>query len=442
MNRVGFIATNIRWKSGNVVGFHNKCGTAEQWIKEGEVYNVIWEIPDGVAPITRMSENIMKIGMLTHHWPPNFGANLQATSTFLLLKKLGHHPIFLNFRPPKMEKKYRSLVAEEQRQQHTDHHNQFYEQTAVLRSEEDLAAYCQDSDIDMVLAGSDTILRVREKKQTEDCCFPNPFWMLWTKKINPKPKTSMISASSEGTYYWFFSKKMKQMMSKALLDLDFIAVRDRWTQNMVRYLTHGRIAPPITPDPVAVLNNLLPNSPPEEAEPKALSKQYVLLHFSPRLYPASWIKEFVNLAHQQDLQVFTLPGPSRVIDLPVDRQLPLPMSPLEWYFWIRHSAGMICDAFHTVISCIYNDVPFLSINTSGPTWFKCVSIRKSSKAYDACMNVNMTGSSYLPLQARVLLSPKRALQKLRNVASGTYEPYASRATLRYEEYLRNMLGNF
>lgn len=384
----------------------------------------------------------MKIGMLTHHWPPNFGANLQATSTFLLLKKLGHHPIFLNYRPTNMEKKYQSLVTEAQRQQHTDHQNRFYEQTKVLRSEKELAACCQDSDIDMVLAGSDTILRIREKKQTEECCFPNPFWMLWTEKVNPKPKTAMISASSEGSYYWLFSKGMKQQMNEALLLLNSIAVRDRWTQNMVRYLTRGRITPNITPDPVSVLNSLLPDSPSEEDEPKALSKQYVLLHFSPRLYPSSWIKKFAKLAHQQNLQVFTLPNPSRVIDLPVDRQLPLPMSPLEWYFWIRHSAGMICNAFHTVTSCIFNDVPFISVDSSAPTLLKCLAIRKSSKAYDACLNVNMTSSSYLPLQARVLLSPKRALQKLRNVAPGSYEPYASDATAAYEKYLRNMLGNF
>jgi len=34
--RVGFIVTNLRWKSKNVVQFYNKRGTAEQWIKEGK----------------------------------------------------------------------------------------------------------------------------------------------------------------------------------------------------------------------------------------------------------------------------------------------------------------------------------------------------------------------------------------------------------------------
>ena len=34
--RVGFIITNLRHASKNVVGFYNKRGTAEQWIKEGK----------------------------------------------------------------------------------------------------------------------------------------------------------------------------------------------------------------------------------------------------------------------------------------------------------------------------------------------------------------------------------------------------------------------
>ena len=38
---IGFIVTNLRWKSRNVVKFYNKRGTAEQWIKEGK-YALNW----------------------------------------------------------------------------------------------------------------------------------------------------------------------------------------------------------------------------------------------------------------------------------------------------------------------------------------------------------------------------------------------------------------
>jgi hypothetical protein len=39
--RIGFIVTNLRWKSSHVVKFYNKRGTAEQWIKEGK-YALNW----------------------------------------------------------------------------------------------------------------------------------------------------------------------------------------------------------------------------------------------------------------------------------------------------------------------------------------------------------------------------------------------------------------
>jgi PAS domain S-box-containing protein len=39
--RVGFIVTNLRWRSANVVKFYNRRGTAEQWIKEGK-YALNW----------------------------------------------------------------------------------------------------------------------------------------------------------------------------------------------------------------------------------------------------------------------------------------------------------------------------------------------------------------------------------------------------------------
>ena len=34
--RVGFIVTNLKWRSKRVVRFYNKRGTSEQWIKEGK----------------------------------------------------------------------------------------------------------------------------------------------------------------------------------------------------------------------------------------------------------------------------------------------------------------------------------------------------------------------------------------------------------------------
>ena len=43
----------------------------------------------------------MRIGILTYYRVPNFGANLQAISTYYCLKKLGHEIVFLNYASPR-----------------------------------------------------------------------------------------------------------------------------------------------------------------------------------------------------------------------------------------------------------------------------------------------------------------------------------------------------
>lgn len=381
----------------------------------------------------------MKIGMITHHWPPNYGANLQTTSTYFLLRKLGHTAVVLNYRPPILEERYGRHIPANQFEMHSEHCSCFLKQSEILRNESDIISYCADNNFDLVLAGSDTILRVRKHKGTEDCTFPNPFWLLWTGKLPSKPKTAMISACSEGTYYRFFRNSTRNVMASALNSLDYISVRDRWTQGMVRYLTRGSIVPDITPDPVSILEDVFDVPAKYKEEPEKLKGQYILLYFSHKLFSYKWVTRIVKMAHDKGLKVFTLPMTSTTIDLPVDRVLPLPMSPLTWYSWIKNSAGMITYMFHPVICCIFNKVPFISIDVSAPTYLKSISIRKASKTYDICMNVKKTDYSYLALQARLFLSPQKAMNLLLNQKVSSYDPYIHRAKLDYIECVKRII---
>jgi hypothetical protein len=49
--RIGLIVTNLRWKHSNVVKFHNRRGTAEQWIE-------VCDISDGRGAGFRRSLNV------------------------------------------------------------------------------------------------------------------------------------------------------------------------------------------------------------------------------------------------------------------------------------------------------------------------------------------------------------------------------------------------
>ena len=72
--RVGFIITNLRHASKNVVGFYNKRGTAEQWIKE-------WK---GALKGTRLSSrsfNANAVRLQLHALAYNLGNFLRTLAT-------------------------------------------------------------------------------------------------------------------------------------------------------------------------------------------------------------------------------------------------------------------------------------------------------------------------------------------------------------------------
>ena len=53
----------------------------------------------------------MKIGILSFYREINFGATLQALSTYKYLEKAGHFPIFINYYSEKKDKKYTPLFG-------------------------------------------------------------------------------------------------------------------------------------------------------------------------------------------------------------------------------------------------------------------------------------------------------------------------------------------
>lgn len=51
----------------------------------------------------------MKVGILTFHFAPNYGAVFQALGMQAALQRMGHEPIFLNYRPEYMRRRYSPL---------------------------------------------------------------------------------------------------------------------------------------------------------------------------------------------------------------------------------------------------------------------------------------------------------------------------------------------
>ena len=297
----------------------------------------------------------MNVGILTHHWLYNFGANLQALSTLRCLQSLGHNPVIINYRPPKLVERYESLVARNQKEAHASFRDKYLIETAICDSVDDVVQAAQSANLQTVLSGSDAVLRLDNSTQREDLNFPNPFWLDWA--VDKNLRTGFLAASSMGSNYLSLPFKSRREVGLLLEQLDYVGVRDNWTKFMLS--TCNRQADvQFCPDPVSVFNDVVP----DDLYPKPSDENYILISLYQDTLTQSWLKEFIEIANSAGLKVFSLPHPELELDGPFDKVLRLPMSPLQWYSWLKHAKGYVGVRFHPIMIAVANQVPFVALD--------------------------------------------------------------------------------
>ena len=115
----------------------------------------------------------MKVGIITHHWLGNFGANLQALSTVRVLRSLGHDPIIINYRIPVIAEKYAEQVSSEQLAVHEQFCRDFLPESEVCSDQKTVAEVAAGLNLDAVVSGSDAVLRLTKGSDREDLSFPH-----------------------------------------------------------------------------------------------------------------------------------------------------------------------------------------------------------------------------------------------------------------------------
>jgi len=247
-----------------------------------------------------------------------------------------------------------------------------------LRNIDECKSWLIDNDMDALIVGSDAVMQLKRDSNTADLQFPNPFWLpAWAKKV----KTAMISGSSMGCSYLRLKQPLNlARIARCLLSYDYLSVRDRWTQNLVRNSTLGLRKPPVTPDPVFSLNQVLKREEAQLFPNEKIDKPYILLSCMKGRLADKWVKSFVEISHSHGCDVYELPMPEGYADLPVDNQVPFPLSPIQWYLWLKYARGFVGQRFHSVVTCLHNAVPFVTIDSYG----NLVKDDWRSKIYDLC----------------------------------------------------------
>lgn len=355
----------------------------------------------------------MKIGILTYHAAYNFGANLQALSTFSYLKNAGHEPIIIDFMPEGLEIAFDKTVPKIQADAHKKFLSEHFVLTGRCRDSKGVAKEIERNGIQAVIIGSDAVvqhyprlarLQINPSRKSlisarflpikYETNFPNPFWGEFIHYLNHKIKVAMMSVSCQNSDYSVFTGKEKKAIFNMVKNIEFISVRDQRTADLFSRVSAGNIIPKVTPDPVFAFNINYPNSIPIETlkQKFGLADKYMLLSFNSISFVSKeWTSEFRKIANQAGYQCVALAMPGGVkFEHDLDTTIDIPIDPIEWYSLIKNASAYIGEKMHPLIISLHNAVPFYCFDHYGILRFKIFQNQKASKIYHILKRANLT----------------------------------------------------
>lgn len=373
----------------------------------------------------------MNIGILTYHWVSNFGANLQALSTYKYILNSGNTPFIINWIPEDVENYYLRNVQNSQNIAHRNFVKEnFFNISSVCRDDKAIADEIERLNISKVIIGSDAVFTtvpslaqfhlskrgIIKSVPYSDSILPNPFWASFVTHLNHSVKMIAMSASAQNTPYHriLFSNEKKQY-KKALERFDFMTVRDIWTKDMIRFVTNDELNPIITPDPVfAFEQNVHPERLSYVDKKLNINCPYVLYSAWASIKDNEWLLELERLFAEKSIALVGLPITTmKGIESPLKLNLAFPISPLEWYDSIKYSAGYIGGLMHPVLVSLHNSVPVFSFDTYGFRKWGKLNV-KSSKTYQILSKFDLLENYYNKKYNRMLPSPSEVVNKILN----------------------------
>lgn len=342
----------------------------------------------------------MRIGILTYHAVCNFGANLQVLSTVSYLKNKGYEPIVIDWLLDSLDEKYKRSTPIEQYNEHVNFRNKYLPMTIRCKTSKEVAEVIEASSIEAVIVGSDATLQhfgfwsrvvfpsrrfISYAQPPRDQMCPNPYWGSFYKYLKKTIKLCMMSVSSQNAPYKSYTSKELAYLDSFLQNFDYISTRDSWTASMVKRITSARVIPVVTPDPVFAFNQNVLEQPTKEDILKkfSLPEKYILVSFhNSKTVSLSWLKEFQKIANQNNVKCVAFPFPQGIEFVhPFNKEILLPLSPMDWYALIKYAYGYVGHNMHPIVVSLHNAVPCFSFDNYGIVKYRLFVDAKSSKIH-------------------------------------------------------------
>lgn len=404
----------------------------------------------------------MRIGILTYHAACNFGANLQALSTYSYLKNQGHTPLVIDWMTQELENYYRRSIPLPQYLAHQRFRQEKLVMTKPCYTDDDIVKVIKDENIEAIIVGSDAVMQhhsyisrvvfpsrhiISVSKIGQDRMCPNPFWGSFLHLLQKRIPIAFMSASSQNSAYRSMTNKERTTAASLLSNYTYISTRDDWTANMVYWITHGRIMPEVTPDPVFAFNYNVKEQLSEEyirTKFNIKGRYYLLSFHDSKTVSMRWLSEFQEIASESNIECIAMAFPNGIkYKHPFKHTIDIPLSPMEWFALIRYSDGYIGHNMHPIVVSLHNAVPCFSFDNYGVVRLKIFVNEKSSKIYHIMKSFRLLenrASCVGKLFKRP--TPQYVIERLNSFDRGEVKKIANKYLEEYKLMMQNIIGSF
>lgn len=412
----------------------------------------------------------MRIGILTYHCVPNFGAQLQTLSTMSYLRKAGHDPIVLNWYPHDLEEIYAKSIPQCQNHCQMDFAIQNFPLSKRCSTEKELIQEISDLKIDAIFEGSDALFKyvplqwrwilkmgkykprlIHDAPPSVERLHGNPFFGGFIKRLAHNIPVSVYAVSSQNCPYRQMLAIERNVMKKSLDNFKLISVRDEWTRDMIKSIGVSQNID-IYPDPVFAFNQNAGDLVPSKKDMLTkynLTDKYILISFRTGLCPDDYIQSLADTIEKNGYQPVSLTMPEGSNCGTLNKQISVPISPLDWYALIKYSSGYIGERMHPIIVCLHNAVPFFVFDEYGGNRYNKLIFPRpisynetSSKIYLIVHDASFDNNWYSYYFAEERPSAEKILDLLENFSKSQCEKFALFKYDKYVEGMNNILKSF
>lgn len=288
----------------------------------------------------------MKVGIITIHNPPNYGAMLQAYALSTYLRKQGHEAEIVDYNQPALTDYFKfrwSFPPKVNNWLRLKRCREFVvnKQTKSAKTYNSPESFLEDAKkYDALITGSDQVWF------TGPVQYYDPLYFL---DLPDSPARKISYAASVGGTKDF--EQFTDKVANAVRGIDFLSIRDEHSASLVRPFLSEEPTQVVDPTFLSSFEDLIQDSPPER-EPYLLLFGNMGAKWNPLIKETArklGVAKIVTLQYKNEAATQRIGAPS----------------PEEWINFFYHAAGVITTYFHGTAFAINFQKQFLSIPTPG-----------------------------------------------------------------------------